>query len=267
MCTLCGCGGDGATLHPHGHAHDHDHPHGHGHDHDHAPITLSPPSRQVRIEQNLLARNDQQAVINRATFAGLGVFALNLVSSPGSGKTTLLVKTIEQLAGRVPVAVIEGDQQTDLDAQRIRATGAPALQINTGKGCHLDARMVAAALPELPLPRGGLLMIENVGNLVCPAAFDLGEAHKVVIFSVTEGEDKPLKYPDMFRAADVMLLNKCDLLPHLDFDVERAEACARRVNPQLRVFRVSASTGEGMSGWIDWLCAHARSHGPRVHPA
>lgn len=271
MCTTCGCGSDGATIHPHHHTHDHlhDHAHPHGHDHTHPHdhhhddhhgaahdaqvVTLPPEPRLVRIEQDLLARNDQQAHINRATFAGLGLLALNLVSSPGSGKTTLLVKTIEALQGRVPVAVIEGDQQTELDANRIRATGAPAIQVNTGKGCHLDARMIAQALPELPLPRGGLLMIENVGNLVCPAAFDLGEAHKVVIFSVTEGEDKPLKYPDMFRAADVMLLNKCDLLPHLAFDVEQAEAFARRVNPALHMLRVSATTGEGMDAWVTWL--------------
>ncbi len=275
MCTTCGCGSDGATIHPHHHTHDHphdhlhDHAHPHGHDHTHPHdhhhdhhhgaahdaqvVTLPPEPRLVRMEQDLLARNAQQAHINRATFAGLGLLALNLVSSPGSGKTTLLVKTIEALQGRVPVAVIEGDQQTELDADRIRATGAPAIQVNTGKGCHLDARMIAQALPALPLSHGGLLMIENVGNLVCPAAFDLGEAHKVVIFSVTEGEDKPLKYPDMFRAADVMLLNKCDLLPHLAFDVEQAEAYARRVNPALRVLRVSATTGEGMDAWVTWL--------------
>lgn len=259
MCTTCGCGSDGATLHPHPHDHTHDHPHDHGHPpphgHDHGTtvVTLAPEARLVRIEQDLLARNDWQAAINRATLAGLGVLGLNLVSSPGSGKTTLLVKTIEHLAGEVPVAVIEGDQQTERDADRIRATGAPAIQVNTGKGCHLDARMVAQALPELPLPRGSLLMIENVGNLVCPAAFDLGEAHKVVIFSVTEGEDKPLKYPDMFQAADLMLLSKCDLLPHLTFDPEEAEAHARRVNPRLHILRISATTGEGMPAWLDWL--------------
>ena len=259
MCTTCGCGSDGATLHPHPHDHTHDHPHDHGHSHPHGHdhgttvVTLAPEARLVRIEQDLLARNDRQAAINRATLAGLGVLGLNLVSSPGSGKTTLLVKTIEHLAGEVPVAVIEGDQQTERDADRIRATGAPAIQVNTGKGCHLDARMVAQALPELPLPRGSLLMIENVGNLVCPAAFDLGEAHKVVIFSVTEGEDKPLKYPDMFQAADLMLLSKCDLLPHLTFDPEEAEAHARRVNPRLHILRISATTGEGMPAWLDWL--------------
>ncbi len=263
MCTTCGCGGDGATFHAHpahAHPHDHRHEHRHAHEqrHDHGVAHLAPEPRLVQIEQDLLARNDRQAAINRATFAGLGVLALNLVSSPGSGKTTLLVKTIERLAGNVPVAVIEGDQQTALDAERIRATGAPALQINTGKGCHLDARMVAQALPALLLSRGGLLLIENVGNLVCPAAFDLGEAHRVVVHAVTEGEDKPLKYPDMFRRADVMLLNKCDLLPHLSFDVAQAEAHARRVNPTLRVFRVSVTTGEGMDDWLAWLRAALR---------
>ena len=184
-----------------------------------------------------------------------GIFTLNLVSSPGSGKTTLLCKTIEMLKGQCAVAVIEGDQQTSNDAERIRATGAPAVQINTGKGCHLDAHMVGHAMQRLNLPERSLLMIENVGNLVCPAAFDLGEAHKVVILSVTEGEDKPLKYPDMFRAADLMLLNKCDLLPHLRFDVDQAIEAARRVNPAIQVIRVSATTGEGMGDWLAWLQA------------
>ncbi|MEY8875413.1 MAG: hydrogenase nickel incorporation protein HypB [Leptothrix sp. (in: b-proteobacteria)] len=220
--------------------------------------------RHIAVEQDILARNNAEALKNRQSLAAAGVFALNLVSSPGSGKTTLLVKTIEALAGRVAVAVVEGDQQTSLDAERIRATGAPATQINTGKGCHLDARMVAAALADLPLARGGLLLIENVGNLVCPAAFDLGEAHKVVILSVTEGEDKPLKYPDMFRAADVMLLNKCDLLPHLDFDVALAERYARQVNPGLCIIRTSARSGEGIDEWLAWLSDNAAAAGLRA---
>ncbi len=215
----------------------------------------------MAIEQDILAANAAQAANNRAHLAAHGMLALNLVSSPGSGKTTLLVATIERLAAEAgaeagknyPVAVIEGDQQTSRDADRIRATGVPAVQVNTGKGCHLDARMVARALDVLPHEQGGFLLIENVGNLVCPAPFDLGEAHKVVILSVTEGEDKPLKYPDMFRAADLMLLNKCDLLPYLDFDVAQAEAFARQVNPQLRILRVSATTGEGMDAWLAWL--------------
>jgi len=253
MCTTCGCGSEGATI---------DHHHA-SHPYRRRRRAVTPaahaPSRHVTIAQDLLARNDAAAAANRGRLAATGVFALNLVSSPGSGKTSLLVRTIERLAGRLPVAVIEGDQQTCRDAERIRATGAPATQINTGKGCHLDARMVGEALAGLPLARGGLLLVENVGNLVCPAAFDLGEAHKVVILSVTEGEDKPLKYPDMFRAADLMLLNKCDLLPYLEFDIGLAEAHARRVNPALRMIRVSATSGEGMDEWLAWLEAGARA--------
>ncbi len=191
-------------------------------------------ARMVQIERDILGKNDGIARRNRAWLAQRGIFALNLVSSPGSGKTTLLVRTIEQLAGKLPVAVIEGDQQTSFDADRIRATGAPAMQINTGKGCHLDAAMVETALGRLAPADDSVLMIENVGNLVCPAGFDLGEAHKVVVLSVTEGEDKPLKYPDMFHAASLMLLNKVDLLPHLSFDVERCLANARRINPAHR---------------------------------
>jgi hydrogenase nickel incorporation protein HypB len=175
------------------------------------------------------------------------------VSSPGSGKTTVLVRTIELLQGRFPVCVIEGDQQTSLDADRIRATGAAAVQVNTGKGCHLDAHMVGDALERLSPPDGALLFVENVGNLVCPAAFDLGEAHKVVILSVTEGEDKPRKYPDMFRAADLMLLNKIDLLPHVQFDADRAIAHALAVRPGIEVIRLSATTGEGFGEWLAWL--------------
>ena len=250
MCTTCGCGQgetkiDGQAVHEHAHAH------AYMPVHSHAPGV--PAARRVRIEQDILAKNDAHAGENRAFLAGRRVFALNLVSSPGSGKTTLLVKTIEALKGRAAVAVIEGDQQTSQDAERIRATGAPAVQINTGKGCHLDAHMVGHAINELDLPERSLLMIENVGNLVCPAAFDLGEAHKVVVLSVTEGEDKPIKYPDMFRAATLMLLNKCDLLPHLDFDVDQAVAYARRVNPAIEVLRVSARSGEGMDDWLAWL--------------
>ena len=207
----------------------------------------------VQIEQDILAKNDAYAAQNRLWLARRGILALNLVSSPGSGKTSLLVKTIAALQGRQPIAVIEGDQQTSQDAERIRAAGAPAIQINTGKGCHLDAHMVGHALEKLNLPENGLLMIENVGNLVCPAAFDLGEACKVVILSVTEGEDKPLKYPDMFRAARLMLLNKCDLLPYLDFDVEQAVAYARRVNPDIEVIRLSVKNGEGMEAWLAWI--------------
>ena len=268
MCTTCGCGTDEVKLeggnagHGHGHEHvhadgtrhSHEHEHSHaaeeGHGHSHAPGLSA--TRRVQIEQDILSRNNAYAHENRQLLAGQGIFALNLVSGPGSGKTTLLCKTITMLAG-LPVAVIEGDQQTSMDAERIRATGAPAVQINTGKGCHLDAHMVGHAMSRLALKDDSLLMIENVGNLVCPAAFDLGEAHKVVILSVTEGEDKPIKYPDMFRAASVMLLNKIDLLPHLDFDVEAALGYARRVNPQIRVIQLSATRGEGMDEWLQFL--------------
>ena len=221
------------------------------------PTQATQATRMVRIEQDILARNDAYAAANRKHLAEQGIYALNLVSSPGSGKTTWLVKTIEMLGSRLPIAVIEGDQQTSRDAERIRAAGAAAIQINTGKGCHLDARMVGHAFDRLPLPDGGVLMIENVGNLVCPAAFDLGEAHKVVIFSVTEGEDKPIKYPDMFAAASLMLLNKCDLLPYLGFDVHQAIAYARRVNPDIEVIRTSAVSGEGMADWLTWIEAGA----------
>ncbi|MBI3222609.1 MAG: hydrogenase nickel incorporation protein HypB [Nitrosomonadales bacterium] len=218
-------------------------------------------ARIVTIERDILAKNNDYAAENRGYFAAHGIFAINLVSSPGSGKTTLLVKTIAALHGRQPLAVIEGDQQTDNDAARIRAAGAPALQINTGKGCHLDASMVGQAVQQMGLPEDSLLLIENVGNLVCPAGFDLGEAHKVVILSVTEGEDKPLKYPDMFRAADLMLLNKCDLLPYLEFDSDLAIAYARRINPAIKVIRISASSGEGMQEWLDWIEAGCRDAG------
>jgi hydrogenase nickel incorporation protein HypB len=214
-------------------------------------------TRRIQVEQDLLAQNDLLAAGNRALFAGRKALALNLVSSPGSGKTTLLVRTLNALRGKISLAVIEGDQQTENDAERIRATGVQAIQINTGKGCHLDAGMIGQALEKLDLPQGSLLFIENVGNLVCPASFDLGEAAKVVVLSVTEGEDKPLKYPDMFRAAGLMLLNKCDLLPHLSFDVAQAEANARCVNPGIEIIRVSATSGAGMSEWLDWL---ARAH-------
>jgi hydrogenase accessory protein HypB len=211
----------------------------------------------VDVERNLLERNDALAQENRKLFAERALFVLNLVSSPGSGKTTLLVKTIEMLKKTLPCAVIEGDQQTQNDADRIRATGIPSVQINTGKGCHLDARMVRNAMDKLPSLSQGLLFIENVGNLVCPAAFDLGEAHKVAILSVTEGTDKPQKYPDMFHEADVLLINKIDLLPYVDFDIEQATAYARQVNPNITVMRVSATTGEGMAAWQEWLTTHA----------
>ena len=281
MCTVCGCGQgetkiagahehehrhEDGTVHSHAHHHDgqhaHTHPHApgglsyaprhpHGHEHAHAPGLT--PGRMVQIEQDILAKNNAYASANRKDWKARGLFAINLVSSPGSGKTTLLVESIKRLAGRHPLAVIEGDQQTSNDAERIRATGAQAIQVNTGKGCHLDAHMVGHAFERLALNAGGLLLIENVGNLVCPAEFDLGEAHKVVILSVTEGEDKPLKYPNMFAASDLMLLTKTDLLPHLSFDTAKCIEYARRVNPKIAVLQVSAKSGEGMDEWLAWL--------------
>ena len=269
MCTTCGCG-SGQTLIG-GKAH---RQHGssgvlryrlqepqtpknieYNQDITNTSATDISPSRLVKIERDILAKNDSHAAGNRGYFFAHGIFALNLVSSPGSGKTSLLVKTIAALQGAQAIAVIEGDQQTDHDAARIRAAGAPAVQINTGKGCHLDASMVTQAMQQLQVKDHSLLLIENVGNLVCPASFDLGEAHKVVILSVTEGEDKPLKYPDMFRAADLMLLNKCDLLPYLEFDVALAIGYALRINPRLKVIRISATSGEGMAEWIEWINA------------
>ena len=223
--------------------------------HAHAPGLSQ--GRMVQIEQDILSKNNQYAEENRRQLAERRILALNLLSSPGSGKTTLLTETILALRDRHQIAVIEGDQQTTNDADRIRATGAQAIQINTGKGCHLDASMIRAALARLAPQDGSIVMIENVGNLVCPAGFDLGEAHKVVVLSVTEGEDKPLKYPDMFRAASLMLLNKVDLLPYLRFDVEQCIANARRVNPQIQVLQVSAMSGEGMPAWHAWIEAAA----------
>jgi hydrogenase nickel incorporation protein HypB len=254
MCGVCGCSQQGEHHHDH-HHHDHDHHHHHEGPAGHAPHDL------VRIEKDILAKNDAYAKENRERLSAAGVFAINLVSSPGSGKTTLLVKTIEMLKSTVPVAVIEGDQETSLDAERIRATSVPTVQINTGRGCHLDAHMVGHALDSLPLKRNSILFIENVGNLVCPAGFDLGEAHKVAILSVTEGDDKPLKYPDAFAAASMMVLSKIDLLPHLDFDVARCIEHARAINPDIEVLQVSARSGAGMVGWIDWLINAAERAG------
>ncbi len=268
MCNVCGCG-EGETRiegKAHVHAHDHEHQHGHHHSenshvhdygqgpaHAHAPGMSQ--GRMVQIETDILAKNNQYATANRQYFNQHGILTLNLVSSPGSGKTSLLTRTIELLKETVPVAVIEGDQQTSNDAERIRNTGVPALQINTGKGCHLDAHMVGHGIDALEVNPNSVLFIENVGNLVCPASFDLGEAHKVAILSVTEGEDKPIKYPDMFHAADLMILNKVDLLPHLDFDVAQCEAYAMQVNPDIKIIRLSAKTDEGMDAWCNWIQA------------
>jgi len=285
MCSTCGCGSGEVSIE--GEARDHARLHAAGAHHSHGPEhqtahalahgetyeacslegDFAPahahgpglePARMLRIEQDILAKNDRYAALNRSFLVERGIFALNLVSSPGAGKTALLVRTIRALGDRTPLCVIEGDQQTSHDADRIRASGARAVQINTGKGCHLDAHMVGHALDQLDPPRQGILMIENVGNLVCPAAFDLGEAHKVVVLSVTEGEDKPLKYPDMFRRASLMLLNKIDLLPYLEFDLGRCVANAHRTNPDLVIIGVSAVTGEGIPQWLDWLAQGAQ---------
>jgi hydrogenase nickel incorporation protein HypB len=259
MCGVCGCGTAG---HNHSdeqsrddlqHTHKHVHPYVFSSLAQHAHVPGLTQARMVQIEQDILTKNNQFAKANRQFFAERAMLVLNLVSSPGSGKTTLLTETIQRLYGQHDMAVIEGDQQTSRDAERIRATGVPALQINTGKGCHLDAQRVGSAVEQLPVKMASLLFIENVGNLVCPSSFDLGEAHKVVILSVTEGEDKPIKYPDMFYAADLMLLNKIDLLPYLDFDVEQCIQFAKQVNPNIQVMSLSAKTGEGMDDWLEWL--------------
>ncbi|MFH1853264.1 MAG: hydrogenase nickel incorporation protein HypB [Candidatus Neomarinimicrobiota bacterium] len=253
MCDTCGCGADEVTIRKpgqqpgHAHTHDlhHDHSHDHTHDHDH--------SHAIIVEQDLLTRNNLLAERNRGYFEALGILALNLVSSPGSGKTTLLEKTIAALKDEIKIAVIEGDQQTTNDADRIAKSGAPVIQVNTGAGCHLDANMINRAAKELEPAGDSLLLIENVGNLVCPALFDLGEAHKVVIISVTEGQDKPEKYPHMFAAADLCIINKTDLLPYVDFDVEKCKQLALQVNHHLRFIELSARTGEGLEDWLVWI--------------
>ncbi|MGD9294470.1 MAG: hydrogenase nickel incorporation protein HypB [Roseobacter sp.] len=262
MCTVCGCGDSKLEGHAHEHHHRHDHHHHHGSHGDlhfganDAGVSVPGMSeaRLIEVETDILAKNDAYAAANRSRLADLGALALNLVSSPGSGKTTLLCKTIAAL-GAQPLAVIEGDQQTSRDADRIRETGAKAIQVNTGKGCHLDGHMVGHAMDHLELAPGSMLFIENVGNLVCPAAFDLGEDAKVAILSVTEGEDKPLKYPDMFTASRLALLNKIDLAPHCDVDLDLYEDNLRRVNPGIDIIRISARTGEGMDAWTAWLHA------------
>lgn len=207
----------------------------------------------VLLEQDVLAKNDRGAARNRALLASDGILAMNLMSSPGAGKTTLLQRTIRDLVADVPVAVIEGDQETTVDAERIRSTGAPVVQINTGSGCHLDADMVVAGLRMLRPAQRSVLFIENVGNLVCPALFDLGERYRVVIVSTTEGADKPLKYPHMLRSADLVLLNKIDLLPYLAFDVDEFDAAVRAVNPSVEILSLSATRGDGMDAWLSWL--------------
>jgi hydrogenase nickel incorporation protein HypB len=249
VCGTCGCGESDVRvegLHgsrvaePDGHPHPHPHPH-------------ESQGDVVEIETALLAKNDHLAAHNRAWLAERGIVALNLMSSPGSGKTSLLCRTINELASTRPVAVVEGDQETRLDAEKIRSTGAPVVQINTGAGCHLDADMLARGLAELRPADGSLVFVENVGNLVCPALFDLGEAARVVVVSVTEGEDKPLKYPHMFAVADLVVVNKIDLLPYVDARLEELIGHCRAVKPGVRVLPLSVTTGEGMEAWRDWL--------------
>ena len=291
MCATCGCSDDSETpprstckaarrsrsIGQSHHHHDGRHDHGHGttatitssprsrsrspghqlaHDHDHSHHT----GDVISLEQEVLAKNDRLAERMRGWLAGRNLVALNLVSSPGAGKTTLLERTIRDLAGEIPISVIEGDQQTLNDAERIQATGCRVVQINTGTGCHLDASMMARGLEQLDPPAGSVVMIENVGNLVCPALFDLGERAKVVIVSVTEGDDKPLKYPHMFRASELMILNKIDLLPYVPFDVERCVAFARQVNPKIQIIQLSATRGDGLETWYAWLREHAQEH-------
>lgn len=291
MCTTCGCSDDGgarvSTLdgspqpehphpehehphldseqpehphpHPHGAEHSHEQPHEHpedtGHAHQHSGVSgdSQKGTETIGLEENLLAKNDLLAARNRGWLAERGISAYNVMSSPGAGKTTLLVRTIEEMGSRLDISVIEGDQETNVDADRIRATGCPVVQINTGAGCHLDADMMQRGLEALNPAGESILFIENVGNLVCPALFDLGEAAKIVIISVTEGDDKPQKYPHMFMAADLVIINKSDLLPYVEFDVDACLRQARQLNPDVEVLTLSATTGEGLDGWYDWL--------------
>ena len=269
----------------HGHgppdAHDQEHAPAHSHPHPHSPGALAGPRSHttnshpprgsspngrttIALEENLLAKNDLLAAHNRGWLEGRGVRALNVMSSPGAGKTTLLVRTIRELAGQLDIGVIEGDQETSLDADRIRSTGRPVIQINTGAGCHLDAAMLQRGLDALDPAPGSTVFIENVGNLVCPALFDLGEAARVVVISVTEGDDKPQKYPHMFLAADLVIINKSDLLPHVEFDVDKCLCQARMLNPGVEVLTLSAATGDGMDGWLDWI---RKSPRPGTAPA
>jgi hydrogenase nickel incorporation protein HypB len=270
MCVTCGCSSDenevkiikvdGKTVqhshshdhgngpHEHSHSHDHDHDHEHHH-HDHSHNHI----KEIDLEKDILHKNDLLAERNKGYFDAKNIFAINLVSSPGSGKTSLLERTIADLKSEISFGVIEGDQQTSNDADRIAALEIPVIQINTGKGCHLDSEMISKAVKQLSPVDGSLLMIENVGNLVCPAMFDLGENARVVIISITEGEDKPIKYPDMFYSSQICVINKIDLLPYLKFDIEKLKDYARKVNPNLEFFEVSATSGEGLESWYNFL--------------
>jgi hydrogenase nickel incorporation protein HypB len=263
MCATCGCSSEGSArllVAEHGHHNGHGARHEHHHGHDHEPhfaevqvIEAPGGPRTIELQQKVLAKNDQLATVNREWLARRGILAVNLMSSPGAGKTTMLERTTGDLLGKVTISVIEGDQETALDASRVQAAGSSVVQINTGSGCHLDAEMLARGLRSLDPPSGSIVMIENVGNLVCPALFDLGEQARVVLASVTEGADKPLKYPHMFRQADLVLLNKIDLLPYVDFDVREYARGLRQVSPDALLLQVSATTGDGMHAWYDWL--------------
>jgi len=252
MCGVCGCGSDSVVIKkPKNHL-DHDHGHDHHHDedenhHHHGDKTV------IDLERDILSKNNIDAARNRGYFEAKNIFTLNLVSSPGSGKTSLLETTLGGLKEKIDFYVIEGDQQTQNDADRIDALNVPVVQINTGKGCHLESDMIYDAVKQLAPTDNSVLMIENVGNLVCPSMFDLGEQKRVVIISITEGEDKPLKYPDMFHSADICIINKMDLLPHLNFDLEKLKTYALQVNHHLEFFEVSATTGQGMDSWYSWL--------------
>ncbi|MGB6300111.1 MAG: hydrogenase nickel incorporation protein HypB [Rivularia sp. (in: cyanobacteria)] len=272
MCVTCGCSDDSAKItYPHGEAvavsHNHEHYHTHtlpdgtaiAHSHSHDTVDDSSAihakihNTTISLEQDILAKNDLIAAQNRGWFKGRNILALNLISSPGSGKTTLLTRTINDLKNKLTISVIEGDQETINDAKKIEATGCKVVQINTGTGCHLDALMVEKGLQQLNPSLDSVVMIENVGNLVCPALFDLGEQAKVAILSITEGEDKPIKYPHIFRASNVMIITKIDLLPYVQFDIEKCIEYAREVNPNIQIFQLSALTGEGLDDWYGWL--------------
>lgn len=265
MCGTCGCGEEGGVTilkpgeenhHHHNHDHTHDHHHDHEHDHHHNAHDHHH-GTEIRLERDILHKNNLLAERNRGFFEAKEIVAINLVSSPGSGKTTLLEKTIKAIEKK-KLYVIEGDQQTLNDARRIEEAGAPVVQVNTGSGCHLDAQMINMAVKRLEPENGSVLMIENVGNLVCPSMFDLGESKRVVIMSTTEGEDKPLKYPTMFQTSHLCIINKTDLLPYLDFDVEKAKEYALRVNHHLEFIEVSAKTGEGIEKWVEWVFSNSK---------
>ncbi len=284
MCGTCGCGEDSVRInkpgevhehqhthshhhgseehnhtHPHSHSHDHEHTHDHSHEdsnhahhhHDHSHDHNH--GNEIELEINVLHKNNLLAERNRGYFEAKNILALNLVSSPGSGKTSLLERTIKETGNEIPFYIIEGDQQTMNDANRIEAVGAPVVQVNTGRGCHLDADMINKAVKKLEIKDNSTLIIENVGNLVCPSMFDLGESKRVVIISTTEGEDKPIKYPDMFASSDICIINKTDLLPYLDFDIEKCKEYALKVNHHLEIFELSVKSGEGMENWYQWL--------------